>query len=220
MAHPAGGPASPTVSGPPPVSPDAPAPAPPETRPSRQPADDPQAHGSVPAGAGPPTLGPESGSADGTRPQASGPGPAPGPPDAPSTAGNPDRRPGSGSRLITALRSTHAGRLGLRIAVALAGAVVIALGVLLIPLPGPGWVIVLAGLAIWSIEFTWAERLLHFTRRQLSRWWHWIAQRSLFVRIALGTASLVLVGAVVWVSVRLSFGVDLVAVCWNFITTR
>ena len=62
------------------------------------------------------------------------------------------------------IRSTRTGRLTLQATIALLGALVFAIGVVLIPFPGPGWLIVLAGLAIWAVEFVWAQRLLHFTR--------------------------------------------------------
>jgi len=41
------------------------------------------------------------------------------------------------------------------------------LGLALVPLPGPGWLIVFLGLGIMATEFAWAERLLDFGRRTL-----------------------------------------------------
>lgn len=55
-----------------------------------------------------------------------------------------------------------------RIVVFLAGTSLIALGFVLIPLPGPGWAVVIAGLAVLATEFTWAERLLQYTKRHAS----------------------------------------------------
>jgi uncharacterized protein (TIGR02611 family) len=51
-------------------------------------------------------------------------------------------------------------RSGKRIAVTIAGAVVILVGVAMLVLPGPGWVVIFAGLAILSTEYVWARRLL------------------------------------------------------------
>jgi uncharacterized protein (TIGR02611 family) len=51
-------------------------------------------------------------------------------------------------------------RSGKRIAVTLAGALVVLVGVALLVLPGPGWVVIFAGLAILSTEYVWARRLL------------------------------------------------------------
>lgn len=54
-----------------------------------------------------------------------------------------------------------------RAAVALAGFVVVLAGLAAIPLPGPGLLIVAAGLAILALEFAWAERWLERTIEQV-----------------------------------------------------
>jgi uncharacterized protein (TIGR02611 family) len=117
------------------------------------------------------------------------------------------------------VRSTRTGRLTLQVAIGLAGAIVVAIGIVLIPFPGPGWLIVLAGLAIWAIEFVWAQRLLQFTRSQLERWWHWLGRQNIAVRILAGLIGLIFVGAVVYFSVSRSFGITL-SDFWNYISTH
>jgi uncharacterized protein (TIGR02611 family) len=114
------------------------------------------------------------------------------------------------STTLEVIRANPTGRVMLKVAVGLAGLLVIAVGALLIPLPGPGWLIVLGGLGIWAIEFSWARRLLNFTRRYLRMWTHWVTRQSWPVRIALGAVGMVFVGAVVWASVLLSFDINLV----------
>jgi uncharacterized protein (TIGR02611 family) len=47
------------------------------------------------------------------------------------------------------------------------GTLVVVAGVLLIPLPGPGWLVVAGGLAILAKDVAWAERLLLRVRRRL-----------------------------------------------------
>jgi len=69
-----------------------------------------------------------------------------------------------------AWRSAHIGARGprrvlWRVAVALAGSLLVVGGLALIPLPGPGWVIVFVGLGVLASEFAWAEHLLRRTRR-------------------------------------------------------
>ena len=83
-------------------------------------------------------------------------------------------------------------------------AVVVAVGIVLIPFPGPGWLIVLAGLAILAIEFVWAQRLLLFTRARLETWWHWLGRQQ-HARPAgwSGSSACVFVGGVVWLSLEL-----------------
>lgn len=57
-----------------------------------------------------------------------------------------------------------------RIVVGVVGLMVLALGLVLVPFPGPGWLVVLLGLAILASEFTWAQRLLRIARETLQRW--------------------------------------------------
>jgi uncharacterized protein (TIGR02611 family) len=47
-----------------------------------------------------------------------------------------------------------------RIAIAVAGFTVLLIGVAMIVLPGPAFIVIPAGLAILAIEFAWAKRLL------------------------------------------------------------
>ncbi len=51
--------------------------------------------------------------------------------------------------------------------VAVVGIVVILIGIPLIPLVGPGWLIVFTGLAILASEFEWADRLRTKIRERL-----------------------------------------------------
>jgi len=64
-------------------------------------------------------------------------------------------------------------RRAYRVIVAVLGGTIAVLGLLLVPLPGPGWLIVFLGLAILGTEFAWAKRLAAFTKRQLARFWAW-----------------------------------------------
>lgn len=52
------------------------------------------------------------------------------------------------------------GRNAKRIAVFIAGVVVVAAGVAMLVLPGPGLVVIILGLGILATEFVWAERAL------------------------------------------------------------
>ena len=130
---------------------------------------------------------------------------------------------GPGQRLQTLLETVRAnptGRLVLRIGIALVGAIVVGVGIVLIPLPGPGWAIVILGLAIWAIEFAWAKHLLRYTRDRVRRWTAWATSQPLPVRIALGLAGLLFVGAVTVLSIRFSLGVNVLSAGWRYITTH
>ena len=56
-----------------------------------------------------------------------------------------------------------------RILVMVVGGTVLALGVALVVLPGPAFLVIPAGLAILAIEFAWARRWLRSARAVLPR---------------------------------------------------
>lgn len=118
------------------------------------------------------------------------------------------------------VRESRTGRLTLQVVVAVLGGLVVAVGIVLIPFPGPGWLIVLAGLAIWAVEFVWAQRLLRFTRRQLEQWWRWLGRQHLLIRLLAGLVGLVFVMTIVWLSLRYSLGVRSLGDLWNYVSTH
>jgi uncharacterized protein (TIGR02611 family) len=77
--------------------------------------------------------------------------------------------------------------------VALLGIAIILLGLVLVPAPGPGWLIVLGGLAVLATEFAWARRALRYARTTLHRWTEWAKRQPLIVRMLLGAAGFVLI---------------------------
>jgi uncharacterized protein (TIGR02611 family) len=83
-------------------------------------------------------------------------------------------------------------------AVGIVGGVVLLVGIVLIPYPGPGWVIVFAGLAILASEFSFAERVLDKTRGVYDAWSDWLKEKPQIVQalILLGTG--LVVGVTVW----------------------
>jgi uncharacterized protein (TIGR02611 family) len=121
---------------------------------------------------------------------------------------------------LEVVRANPTGRFALRVSVAAAGLVVVAVGLALIPLPGPGWLLVILGLSIWAIEFAWAKNLLHFTRRNVQAWTRWVGRQSWPIRIGIGLIGLIFVSVVVWLSLKFSFGIDLAASIWKYVTTH
>jgi hypothetical protein len=57
-------------------------------------------------------------------------------------------------------------RSGKRIAVTVAGVAVLLVGVAMLVLPGPGFLVIIAGLAILATEYVWAERLLRKAKQR------------------------------------------------------
>jgi uncharacterized protein (TIGR02611 family) len=60
-----------------------------------------------------------------------------------------------------------------RLVVAILGGTLSVIGLLLVPLPGPGWLVVFLGLAVLGTEFRWAQRIAVWLKRQLHRFWAW-----------------------------------------------
>jgi uncharacterized protein (TIGR02611 family) len=140
------------------------------------------------------------------------------PPDSGQLPDSPQR--GRFRTSLDAVRANPTGRIALKILIALVGALVVAIGIALIPLPGPGWLIVLAGLGIWAVEFAWAKHLLHFTRGKLRLWTRWIGRQTWPVRLAIGAIGLIFITVVVGLSVKYSLGIDLWAKLGTYVTTH
>ncbi|NJC72692.1 TIGR02611 family protein [Planosporangium thailandense] len=125
-----------------------------------------------------------------------------------------DERPGSRTppikgplaARIAPIRSWFHSRPGgpalFRALIAVTGVVLVAVGLLLVPLPGPGWLIVLAGITVWAIEFAWARHLLRFTTGQLRRWNDWQRDQHWLVRVAVLLSLAALTLAALWLSVK------------------
>ena len=88
--------------------------------------------------------------------------------------------------------------------VAVVGTLVVVLGLITIPLPGPGWLTVIAGLVILATEFVWAERLLAFTRHHVRRWTAWVGRQPVWVRLVLAVLTAAFVCGVLVVVLHLT----------------
>jgi uncharacterized protein (TIGR02611 family) len=60
-----------------------------------------------------------------------------------------------------------------RAAVGVVGGALAIGGLILVPLPGPGWLVVFLGLAVLGTEFAWAKRIAAWLKRMLDRFWTW-----------------------------------------------
>lgn len=98
------------------------------------------------------------------------------------------------ARLRDRLRERPAVDLGYRVTVGVVGLLVLVVGILAIPYPGPGWAIVFVGLGILATEFDWARRLLGYARERYDAVMVWFKSQGLWVQIAgaLFTAAVVI----------------------------
>lgn len=78
------------------------------------------------------------------------------------------------------------------------GWAVLLLGIVMIPYPGPGWLVVFAGLAILGKRFVWAKRLLAFARAKYDNWHAWIVVQPWYIRALFWTLTAVTVIVTLW----------------------
>jgi uncharacterized protein (TIGR02611 family) len=107
---------------------------------------------------------------------------------------------GVGHRIKAVRRRVRSSRVGLvvwRGGIIVVATLVILVGVVLLALPGPGWLVIFAGLGILATEFEWAARLLRFVRIQVSRWMRWVADQERWAQVTLGVVGLVVLAAVI-----------------------
>ncbi|MCX4802705.1 TIGR02611 family protein [Streptomyces sp. NBC_01214] len=96
------------------------------------------------------------------------------------------------------IKSNKSLHLSWQVGVFIVGLAVIAAGVAMLVLPGPGWVAIFAGLAIWATEFAWAHLVLRWTKRKVTE----AAQKALDPKvrrrnIILTSVGLVIAGALI-----------------------
>lgn len=94
-----------------------------------------------------------------------------------------------------------------KVAVGIIGGIVVLAGLVMVPYPGPGWLVVFAGLAILSSEFEFAERLLSFARSKYDAWADWLKRQNWWIQAIV----LIATGAVVIITLWLlnAFGLVL-----------
>jgi uncharacterized protein (TIGR02611 family) len=94
------------------------------------------------------------------------------------------------------VRRLPGGALAWRIMISVVGAAVIAVGIVLLPLPGPGWLIIFLGLGLWATEFAWAANLLRWVRARVMSWTHWIMRQPRWLQFAVSALGLAFTVAV------------------------
>ncbi|MFJ9212346.1 TIGR02611 family protein [Streptomyces sp. NPDC102264] len=104
---------------------------------------------------------------------------------------NPERELGSRApRFIKASRTLH---LSWQVGVFVVGLAVVVAGVFMLVLPGPGWLVIFGGMAIWATEFVWAQLVLRWTRRKVTE----AAQKALDPKVRRRNIILTTIGLVI-----------------------
>jgi uncharacterized protein (TIGR02611 family) len=89
------------------------------------------------------------------------------------------------------------GRHVWKIGVAAVGLVVVVAGIVMLVTPGPGWLVIFLGFAIWATEFAWANSVATFVRRNVTRCASWIRRQPRWLLVALGSVCLAAVAVAI-----------------------
>ncbi|MBG0856694.1 TIGR02611 family protein [Streptomyces spinoverrucosus] len=98
-----------------------------------------------------------------------------------------------GSRAPEFIKARRLLHVSWQVGVFLVGLGVVITGIILLPLPGPGWVIIFGGMAIWATEFVWAQLVLRWTKRKVTE----AAQRALDPKVRRRNIILTVIGCVI-----------------------
>jgi uncharacterized protein (TIGR02611 family) len=104
-----------------------------------------------------------------------------------------------------------------RAGVGFIGVIILLVGIVAIPYPGPGWLIVFAGLAILATEFTWAQRLLGYARGKYDAWTVWLKRQPMHIKaLFLGLTTLVVV-VTLWLMNGYGIMNDILHLHWDWL---
>ncbi|WP_409473199.1 TIGR02611 family protein [Streptomyces sp. HC307] len=103
------------------------------------------------------------------------------------------REQGLGSRAPEFIKGRRLLHVSWQVCVFLVGLAVVVGGIILLPLPGPGWVIIFGGMAIWATEFVWAQLVLRWTKHKVTE----AAQRALDPKVRRRNIILTTIGCVI-----------------------
>jgi len=85
-----------------------------------------------------------------------------------------------------------------KVLVGILGGLVTLIGLILVPYPGPGWLIVFGGLAILATEFAFAARVLAFARGKYDAWVAWLKRQNFFVKVIVLALTCAVVLVTLW----------------------
>ncbi|MEU3506216.1 TIGR02611 family protein [Streptomyces hundungensis] len=98
-----------------------------------------------------------------------------------------------GSRAPKFIKASRPLHLSWQVGVFVVGLAVVAAGIVMLPLPGPGWLVIFGGMAIWATEFVWAQLVLRWTKRKVTE----AAQKALDPEVRRRNIILTTVGLVI-----------------------
>ncbi|MGI5442175.1 TIGR02611 family protein [Streptomyces shenzhenensis] len=116
-----------------------------------------------------------------------------GPAEAEPETGGAQGERGLGSRAPAFIKARRVLHMSWQVGVFVIGLAVVVAGIIMLPLPGPGWVVIFGGMAIWATEFVWAQLVLRWTKRKVTE----AAQRALDPAVRRRNITLTVIGLVI-----------------------
>ncbi len=101
-----------------------------------------------------------------------------------------------------------------RTLIGIVGGLVVLVGLVLIPYPGPGWLVVFAGLAILATEFEFASRWLAYGRKKYDAWVAWLARQHWGVQAVVLMVMGVVIVLTIWLLNGFGVVVKLLDIPW------
>ncbi|MEV0492979.1 TIGR02611 family protein [Streptomyces atratus] len=98
-----------------------------------------------------------------------------------------------GSRAPGFVKASRTLHVSWQVGVFVVGLAVVVAGIIMLPLPGPGWLVIFGGMAIWATEFVWAQLVLRWTRRKVTE----AAQKALDPKVRRRNIILTVIGLVI-----------------------
>ena len=86
-----------------------------------------------------------------------------------------------------------------KVLVGFLGWCILLLGIVLIPYPGPGWVVVFIGLSVLATEFAWARSVHDFAKTKYDAWQEWLKKQPGYVKAIFWCLTAVTVIVTVWI---------------------
>ena len=92
-----------------------------------------------------------------------------------------------------------------KLGIAIVGGVIVLAGIIMIPYPGPGWLVVFSGLAVLATEFKFASTALKYLKKKYDAWKIWLVKQPKIIQFLF----LAFTGLVVFVTIWLlnTFGI-------------
>lgn len=85
-----------------------------------------------------------------------------------------------------------------KVLIGFAGWIVLLAGIVMIPYPGPGWVVVFIGLSILATEFEWAKDLHDYARGKYDAWEKWMKSQPAYIKAIFWLLTTATVVVTIW----------------------